>query len=123
MTGFGQNLYSPVKSMATSRNAQCGFVVMLGLAAAGPLVVAAQTAPLVISLRLRDTAQVPYEVLIPAQEAVTRIYRAAGVEAQWPNEESLSTEPGDPTPIGLLGAKTVCRLPSRSAFAPPRSLP
>lgn len=66
--------------MATSRNAHCGLVVMLALAAVGPIVVAAQTAPIAISLRLRDTAQVPHDVLIPAQEEVTRIYRAAGVE-------------------------------------------
>jgi hypothetical protein len=65
---------------------------MFGLAAAGPMVVAAQTAPLAITLRLRDTAQVPPSVLTEAQEEVARIYRAAGVETQWPTEESLSAE-------------------------------
>jgi hypothetical protein len=66
---------------------------MFGLAAAAPILLAAQAAPLVVSLRLRDTARVPHDVLIPAQEQVTRIYHAAGVEASWPTAESLSAEP------------------------------
>jgi hypothetical protein len=65
---------------------------MLGLAAAAPIAIAAQFAPPVITLRLRDTARVPHDVLIEAQAKVTRIYRTAGVETAWPTAESLSAE-------------------------------
>lgn len=65
---------------------------MLGVVAAEPIVVAAQIPPLAITLRLRDTAQVPHSVLTEAQEEVARIYGAADVETRWPTEESLSAE-------------------------------
>jgi hypothetical protein len=51
-----------------------------------------QTESLAITLRLRDTAQVPNDVLTKAQGGVTRIYREAGVEALWLILESLSAE-------------------------------
>jgi hypothetical protein len=48
--------------------------------------------PLVILLRVRDTAHVPHDVLTNAKADVTRIYREVGVEALWPTTESLLTE-------------------------------
>jgi hypothetical protein len=51
-----------------------------------------QPEPLAIVMRVRDTAQVPDDVLTPAQADVTRIYREAGVEVLWPTAESLSAE-------------------------------
>ena len=51
-----------------------------------------QEEPLVILLRVRDTARVPENVLTKAQGDVTRIFREAGVEVLWPTTESLSSE-------------------------------
>jgi hypothetical protein len=51
-----------------------------------------QAEPLVILIRVRDTARVPQDILTKAQADVTRIYREAGVEVLWPTAESLSAE-------------------------------
>jgi hypothetical protein len=67
-------------------------LVTLALAGIPPTAFGDQNAPLAITLRLRDTAQVPYDVLMRALEEVTRIYRQAGVETQWPTAASLSAE-------------------------------
>jgi hypothetical protein len=66
-----------------SRNLTVGFLLTLGLAGVGRPASADQTEPFTIVLRLRDTAQVPDDVLPHAQTEVTRIFRQAGVEAVW----------------------------------------
>jgi hypothetical protein len=48
--------------------------------------------PLAITVRVRDTAQVPEDVLVQAQGDVTRIYRQASVDLLWATPESLCAE-------------------------------
>lgn len=50
------------------------------------------TEPLAIAVRVRDTAQVPDDVLVQAQGDVTRIYRQAGVDLSWTTPDSLCAE-------------------------------
>jgi hypothetical protein len=52
----------------------------------------AETEPLAITVRVRDTAQVPEDVLAEAQGDVTRIYLQAGVDLLWATPESLCAE-------------------------------
>jgi hypothetical protein len=67
----------------TPRRVTIGVIVTLGLASAGPAASAGQDEPLTIALWVRDTAQVPDDVLAQAQAEVTQIYRQAGVEIVW----------------------------------------
>ena len=67
-------------------------LLCMSLIISGPTVLADQTEPLVITLRLRDTARVPEDVLTTAQGDVARIYCDAGVETVWLTPELLSTE-------------------------------
>lgn len=69
-----------------------GLAVTLARAGIPPTALGDQHAPLAITLRLRDTAQVPDDVLTRASDEVTRIYRQAGVETLWPRAASLSAE-------------------------------
>src|SRR5688500_2395392 len=68
-----------------------GGIVTLGLAGVGQTASADQTERPVIALWVRDTAQVPTEVLTRAQAEVTHIYRQAGVELVWLASASPST--------------------------------
>ncbi|MGH9257795.1 MAG: hypothetical protein ACRD3C_24820 [Vicinamibacterales bacterium] len=52
----------------------------------------AETEPLAITVRVRDTARVPEDVLAEAQGDVTQIYRQAGVDVTWATPESLCAE-------------------------------
>ena len=63
-----------------------------------------QAEPLAIVLRVRDTAEVPDDVLTKAQGDVTRIYREAGVEVWWPTAESLSVESHEVRKAALIVA-------------------
>jgi len=58
----------------------------------------------VITLRLRDTARVPEDVLTTAQGGVTRIYCDAGVETVWLTPELLSTESNEARQAALTVA-------------------
>ena len=77
------------------RHLAVGFLVTLGLAGVGWTASADQTAPLGMILWVRDTAQVPDNVLTDAQTEVTRIFRQAGVEAVWRAPSSSSAAPGE----------------------------
>jgi len=48
-----------------------------------------ETGPLALTVRVRDTAHVPGDVLAQAQGDVTRIYRQASVDLVWATPESL----------------------------------
>jgi hypothetical protein len=72
-----------------------GFIVTLGLAGVGqPASAADQAGPVTIPLWIRNTAQVPDDVLTGAQTEVTKIYRQAGVETMWlaPTSSFANTE-------------------------------
>jgi len=58
----------------------------------GRTALADQAEKTAITLWVRDTAQVPDDVLTGARGDVTRIYREAGVETTWLSFESLSAE-------------------------------
>lgn len=79
----------------TPRYLTGGFIVTLGLAGVERPASADQTERLTIALWVRDTAQVPDDVLTQAQAEVTQIYRQAGVETVWLAASSLfaSTDP------------------------------
>ena len=63
-------------------------LLCMSLTISGPAAFADQAEPLVITLRLRDTARVPEDVLTTAQGDVTRIYCDAGVETVWLTPDS-----------------------------------
>ena len=79
---------------STFRNLTVGFLVTLGLAGVGRTASADQTDPLTIVLWVRDTAQVPDDVLTHAQTEVTRIFRQTGVQTVWqvPSSSSANTD-------------------------------
>lgn len=79
-------------------------LLCMSLTISGPAAFADQTEPLVITLRLRDTARVPEDVLTTAQGGVTRIYCDAGVETVWLTPELLSTESNEARQAALTVA-------------------
>jgi hypothetical protein len=79
-------------------------LLCMSLTISGPAAFADQAEPLVITLRLRDTARVPEDVLTTAQGGVTRIYCDAGVETVWLTPELLSTESNEARQAALTVA-------------------
>ena len=66
----------------TSRYVTIGAIAALGLTGAERTASADQR-PLTITLSVRDTAQVPDDVLARAQLEATKIYRQAGIQTVW----------------------------------------
>jgi hypothetical protein len=67
-------------------------LLCIALSAFGRAAFGDQSEPLVITMRVRDTAGVPDDVLTKAQGDVTRIYREAGVETVWLTPDLLAAE-------------------------------
>jgi hypothetical protein len=61
----------------------------IALAYGAGTAVIAETAPPAITVRVRDTAGVPEDVLAEAREDVTQIFRQAGVTISWTTPESM----------------------------------
>ena len=76
----------------TLRHLTIGCMVTLGLAGVGRTASADQPEPLTIAVWVRDTAQVPDDVLTGARTEVTRIFRQAGVETVWLSPASASAD-------------------------------
>ena len=76
----------------TLRHLTIGCMVTLGLAGVGRTASADQPEPLTLVVWVRDTAQVPDDVLTHAQTEVTRIFRQAGVETVWRAPASASAK-------------------------------
>jgi hypothetical protein len=99
----------------TLRHLTIGCMVTLGLAGVGRTAFADQSEPLTLVVWVRDTAQVPDDVLTHAQTEVTRIFRQAGVEIVWgaPSSASASTDASrEPRLIiAILSYDQVERLP------------
>ena len=79
-------------------------LLCMSVTISGPAAFAHQAEPVVIALRVRDTARVPEDVLTTAQGDVTRIYCDAGVEAVWLTPEFLSTESNEARQAALTVA-------------------
>jgi hypothetical protein len=73
----------------TLRYVTVGVMVTLGTGV-GRTASADQAEPLTLAVWVRDTAQVPDDVLTGARTEVTRIFRQAGVETVWPSPSSAS---------------------------------
>jgi hypothetical protein len=83
----------------TLRHLTIGCMVTLGLGGVERTASADQTEPLTIAVWVRDTAQVPADVLTRAQTEVTRIFRQAGVQTVWRDPSSSpapTTAPREP---------------------------
>ena len=98
----------------TLRHLTIGCMVTLGLSGVGRTASADQPEPLTLAVWVRDTANVPDDVLTGAQTEVTRIFRQAGVETVWraPSPSSANTDaPRDPLiTIAILSYDQVERL-------------
>ena len=75
----------------TLRHLTAGVIVTLGTGV-GRTASAVQPEPLTIAVWVRDTAQVPDDVLTGARTAVTRIFRQAGAETVWLSPASASAD-------------------------------
>jgi hypothetical protein len=77
----------------TLRHVTVGVIVTLATGV-GRTAAADQAEPLTIAVWVRDTAQVPDDVLTGARTEVTRIFRQAGVETVWlsPSLASATTD-------------------------------
>jgi hypothetical protein len=99
----------------TLRHLTIGCMVTLGLGGVGRTASAGQTEPLTVVVWVRDTAQVPDNVLTHAQTEVTRIFRQADVDTVWraPSPSSANTDASrDPRiTIAILSYDQVERLP------------
>lgn len=99
----------------TLRHATVGLIVALGPAGAERTASAGQAEPLTIAVWVRDTADVPADVLAQARADVTQIYRQAGVEAVWLVSAPLSadhdTDPKSSFVVAILSRRQVEHLP------------